>query len=91
MTAYVKEVKGRLEYVANYEGKNATDVRRRLEEIMNNRGEGLILKHPDAQYILNGRNKDWVKIKPEYMVGSCRSRCDWPLTEAVLGQHGRDC
>ncbi|KLO08051.1 DNA ligase 4 [Schizopora paradoxa] len=67
LTAYVKEVKGRMEYVTTYEGKNANDVRRRLEEVMENRGEGLILKHPDAQYVLNGRNKDWVKIKPEYM------------------------
>ncbi|KAI6010699.1 DNA ligase 4 [Pisolithus orientalis] len=31
------------------------------------RGEGLILKHPDSEYTLNGRNKDWIKVKPEYM------------------------
>ncbi len=68
LTAIVKEVKGRMEYVVTYEGKNANDVRRRLEEVMDNRGEGLILKHPKAEYVLNGRNKDWVKIKPEYMV-----------------------
>ncbi|EJD07416.1 DNA ligase 4 [Fomitiporia mediterranea MF3/22] len=67
LKAYVKEVKGRLEYVTEYEGRSASDVRKRLEEIMANRGEGLIIKHPNSEYILNGRNKDWVKVKPEYM------------------------
>jgi ATP-dependent DNA ligase len=32
------------------------------------RGEGLVIKHPSAQYILNGRNEDWFKVKPEYLV-----------------------
>ena len=65
----MKEVKGRLEFVTGYEGKNVDDVRKRLEEVITNRGEGLILKHPNSEYVLNGRNKDWVKVKPEYMVG----------------------
>lgn len=29
---------------------------------MEGRGEGLILKHPDGEYVLNGRNKDWIKV-----------------------------
>ena len=46
---------------------------------MANRGEGLVMKHPDSEYVLNGRNKDWIKVKPEYMVGhfsfrSCEDR-----------------
>ncbi|KAI0700108.1 DNA ligase 4 [Cerioporus squamosus] len=63
----LKEVKGHIEFVTEQEGKTAKDVRQKMEEIMANRGEGLILKHPDAEYVLNGRNKDWIKIKPEYM------------------------
>ena len=51
-----------------FEGKTAQDVRQRMEDIMNNRGEGLVMKHPDSEYVLNGRNKDWIKVKPEYMV-----------------------
>lgn len=43
------------------------DVRKRLDDVMENRGEGLILKHPGSEYVLNGRTKDWVKVKPEYM------------------------
>lgn len=57
-----------MEFVVEFEGKTAKDVRQRMDEVMAARGEGLILKHPDSEYILNGRNKDWIKVKPEYMV-----------------------
>ncbi|KAI0034447.1 ATP dependent DNA ligase domain-containing protein [Vararia minispora EC-137] len=67
LKACVVEVKGRIEFIDESEGKTAKDVRRRMDEIMEKRGEGLVLKHPDAEYILNGRNKDWIKVKPEYM------------------------
>ena len=78
------EVKGRLEFAVEFKGKTAKDVRERMDEVMANRGEGLVIKHPDAEYVLNGRNKDWIKVitsfgvvfgrtyhvqvKPEYMV-----------------------
>ncbi|KAG7093593.1 DNA ligase (ATP) [Marasmius oreades] len=61
------EVKGRLEFVPEYKGKTAKDVRSKMEEIMETRGEGLVIKHPKAKYVLNGRNMDWIKVKPEYM------------------------
>ena len=64
----MKEVKGRLEFVLEHEGRTVQDVRKRLEEIVADRGEGLILKHPNSEYVLNGRNSDWIKVKPEYMV-----------------------
>ncbi|KAI0366989.1 DNA ligase 4 [Pilatotrama ljubarskyi] len=63
----LQEVQGRIEFVTEFEGRTAKDVRRRMDDIMANRGEGLILKHPDSEYVLNGRNKDWIKVKPEYM------------------------
>ncbi|CDO73307.1 hypothetical protein BN946_scf185008.g69 [Trametes cinnabarina] len=61
------EVPGRIEFLIEFEGRTAKDVRQRMDEIIANRGEGLILKHPDSEYVLNGRNKDWIKVKPEYM------------------------
>ncbi|KIJ55330.1 hypothetical protein M422DRAFT_57814 [Sphaerobolus stellatus SS14] len=67
MKAYVSEAPGRLEYVTEYEGKTAKDVRMKMDEVMENRGEGLILKHPASKYTLNGRNVDFIKVKPEYM------------------------
>ena len=74
----LKDVPGRIELVTQFEGKTAKDVRKRMEEVMANRGEGLILKHPNAEYVLNGRNKDWIKVKPEYMVRySILTACAW--------------
>ncbi|KIP10052.1 hypothetical protein PHLGIDRAFT_125880 [Phlebiopsis gigantea 11061_1 CR5-6] len=67
LKACLTEVKGRLELSVEFEGKTAQDVRQRMEDVMNNRGEGLVIKHPDSEYVLNGRNKDWIKVKPEYM------------------------
>ena len=57
------EKQGRIEFVTEYQGKTAKDVRERMEVIMEARGEGLILKHPDGEYVLNGRNKDWIKVR----------------------------
>jgi DNA ligase-4 len=63
LRAVVKEVKGRMEFVEESEGNSITDVRKYLENVMEARGEGLILKHPKSEYVLNGRNKDWVKVR----------------------------
>ena len=66
----MKELKGRLEFTSEFEGKTVADIQGRLDQIMADRGEGLIIKHPNSEYILNGRNKDWIKVKPEYIVSS---------------------
>ncbi|KAF8422329.1 DNA ligase N terminus-domain-containing protein [Boletus edulis BED1] len=50
-----------------FEGKTAKDIRERMDEVMEAREEGLILKHSDSEYMLNWCNKDWIKVKPEYM------------------------
>ncbi|KZT65040.1 DNA ligase 4 [Daedalea quercina L-15889] len=63
----LREVPGRIEFVSESEGKTAKDVRVRMDEIMASRGEGVVMKHPDSEYVLNGRNRDWIKVKPEYM------------------------
>jgi ATP-dependent DNA ligase len=62
LRACITEVKGRFEFAIEFDGKTAKDVRDRMDEVMANRGEGLVLKHPDAQYVLNGRNQDWIKV-----------------------------
>lgn len=74
----VIEVKGHFEYASEWIGKTSKDVRERMEEVMNaryksftafdhlihhiRRGEGLVIKHMKARYILNGRNEDWIKV-----------------------------
>ncbi|GJJ11285.1 DNA ligase (ATP) [Clathrus columnatus] len=66
MRAYVSEIPGRLEYVEELEGKTAKDVRTSMDRIIENRGEGLILKHPAGKYTLNGRNVDFIKACPSW-------------------------
>ncbi|KAG6891545.1 hypothetical protein C0992_004403 [Termitomyces sp. T32_za158] len=63
----LKEITGRIEFAVEYKGKTAKDIRERMDEVMAARGEGLVIKHPLAKYVLNGRNMDWIKVKPEYM------------------------
>ena len=55
-----------------FEGKTAQDVRTRMEEIMAQRGEGLVIKHPDSEYVLNGRNKDWIKVSVLLVLGATK-------------------
>lgn len=50
-----------MEFAVEYEGRTADDVRTRMEDIMASRGEGLVIKHPNSQYVLSGRNSDWIK------------------------------
>jgi hypothetical protein len=63
LKACFKGIQGRIELVTDFEARTAMDVRKRMEDVMATRGEGLVMKHPDAGYILNGRNKDWIKVR----------------------------
>lgn len=56
------EIKGRIEFAVEYKGKTAKDIRDKMDEVMATRGEGLVIKHPLSQYVLNGRNSDWIKV-----------------------------
>lgn len=38
-----------------------------LHQIINDAGEGLVLKNPNSTYQLNARIDTWMKVKPEYM------------------------
>ncbi|KIM34526.1 hypothetical protein M408DRAFT_325903 [Serendipita vermifera MAFF 305830] len=62
-------VPGRLELVHQHDASTLGDVQKLLRDTVEERGEGLILKHPLSTYLLNGRNDYWIKIKPEYMDG----------------------
>ncbi|KAJ3982001.1 DNA ligase 4 [Lentinula detonsa] len=69
MRACLKEIQGRVEFATEFKGKTSKDVKARMEDVMAARGEGLVIKHPRSKYVLNGRNADWIKVKPEYMEG----------------------
>lgn len=67
MKACVREKPGYMEYIMESEGKTAKDIRVKMEEVLESRGEGLVLKHPDSEYVLNGRNKDWIKVSERFI------------------------
>ncbi|CAE6418894.1 unnamed protein product, partial [Rhizoctonia solani] len=62
-----KPIQGRFELAAQSFGGSVKDVETALEKIVEERGEGLVLKAPDSPYVLAGREAFWVKVKPEYM------------------------
>jgi DNA ligase-4 len=62
MRQYVKEIQGRIEFTTEFKAKSAKDVRQRMDQVMADRGEGLVMKAPDSAYVLNGRTNDWIKV-----------------------------
>lgn len=58
-----KEVKGHCEYAIEWQAETVKDIRVMMDEVMSTRGEGLVVKHPGAKYVLNGRTNDWYKAR----------------------------
>ena len=69
MHKYIKEIQGRIEYTTEFKVKTAKEVRERMDAVMAERGEGLVMKHPMSQYVLNGRNSDWIKVHRLFFFG----------------------
>jgi len=86
----LKEVPGHVEHTVQWTGTTAKDIRKKMNDIMEKRGEGLVIKHPKAMYLLNGRNLDWIKVKPEYMVCPGGAEVSNRLIRFFKGQYGRD-
>ncbi|KAF9978589.1 DNA ligase (ATP), partial [Actinomortierella ambigua] len=62
-----KPERGRLEVLTHRTGSREQDVIDAIDEAVLGREEGVILKNPQSRYVCNGRNKDWIKVKPEYV------------------------
>ncbi|PVG04723.1 putative DNA ligase [Serendipita vermifera] len=62
-------VEGRLEIMQQFDLNTTKDIENLLQNVVETRGEGLIIKHPNSTYVLNGRVDNWIKLKPEYMDG----------------------
>ncbi|GAA5909260.1 hypothetical protein JCM6882_003781 [Rhodosporidiobolus microsporus] len=63
----LKPKKGVIEIADCATGKSIEDIRDYLTRILEERGEGLVVKHPFSMYTLGSREQAWIKIKPEYM------------------------
>ncbi|PRQ77013.1 ATP dependent DNA ligase domain-domain containing protein [Rhodotorula toruloides] len=63
----ITQKQGVMEIADCARGSSIDDIREYLQRILEERGEGLVCKHPLSTYVLGGRMDSWVKIKPDYM------------------------
>ncbi|WAR55524.1 hypothetical protein PtB15_6B265 [Puccinia triticina] len=61
------EVETSLEFCYSVRGKDTQDIKASFEKILEESGEGLIIKKLDSRYQVNARTDDWYKVKPDYM------------------------
>ncbi|KAK6325095.1 hypothetical protein J4Q44_G00044370 [Coregonus suidteri] len=62
-------VKGRIHVVPKTEAKTMQEVVNALNEAIDNREEGIMVKDPSSIYKPDKRGEGWLKIKPEYVDG----------------------
>ncbi|KAI3402357.2 LIG4 [Candida oxycetoniae] len=68
LSRIIKPVPHRFEISDARLGSTAADIEKSMREIVGNRSEGLVLKHTQSKYIIDGfRNPNWIKVKPEYL------------------------
>lgn len=49
-------------------GSSVADIEKAIREVVTSRSEGLVLKHVQLRYVIDGfRNPNWIKLKPEYL------------------------
>lgn len=63
------ETDGRIQHTSRQDGQNKEDMVKALNEAIDMRMEGIVVKNPASEYVPHARNKGWVKLKPEYMDG----------------------
>ncbi|KAK4057705.1 DNA ligase (ATP) [Microbotryomycetes sp. JL221] len=59
--------KGIIEIADCEKGTSTADLSSFLKRILEERGEGMVVKHPLSTYTLAGRDSKWIKLKPDYM------------------------
>lgn len=62
-------IKGRIHLVSKSEGRTMQEVVNSLNEAIDNREEGIMVKDPMSIYKPDKRGEGWLKIKPEYVDG----------------------
>ncbi|XP_062384175.1 DNA ligase 4 [Sardina pilchardus] len=65
----VSPVKGRIQLVSRVEARTTQEVVDALNEAIDNREEGIMVKDPLSIYKPDKRGEGWLKIKPEYVDG----------------------
>lgn len=67
LEASVQSTHRRIEVHTYTEATQAKEIEAILRKVVAEASEGLVVKNPRAQYRLNERHDDWMKVKPEYM------------------------
>ncbi|GAA5955325.1 hypothetical protein JCM8115_001915 [Rhodotorula mucilaginosa] len=67
LSQVIKQKTGVIEIADCAKAKSKQEIHAFLVRILEERGEGLVVKHPLSKYTLGGREPAWIKIKPEYM------------------------
>ncbi|XP_030210368.1 DNA ligase 4 [Gadus morhua] len=62
-------VKGRIHLVAKTEAQTTQEVVNALNDAIDQREEGIMVKDPQSQYKPDKRGEGWLKLKPEYVDG----------------------
>lgn len=65
----IKPIDKFVEVIKYDEGSQKKDITKRFLEVMEQGGEGLVIKNPDSPYGVNMRDNSWIKVKPEYIDG----------------------
>ncbi|GAA5981421.1 hypothetical protein JCM10908_004104 [Rhodotorula pacifica] len=67
LSQVIKHKTGVIEIADCAKASTKEEIHAFLVRILEERGEGLVVKHPLAKYTLGARESAWIKIKPEYM------------------------
>jgi DNA ligase-4 len=68
----LKEQRGVLEIVKFQEATTEEEVRQALVSAVERREEGIVVKNPSSKYACGERNRDWIKLKPDYENDHCK-------------------
>ncbi|ODV78946.1 DNA ligase IV [Suhomyces tanzawaensis NRRL Y-17324] len=63
----INPIPNRLEILPAKLGATVQDLKTAISEVVSTRSEGILVKHVQLKYLLNHRNTQWVKVKPEYL------------------------
>ncbi|TPX53672.1 hypothetical protein CcCBS67573_g09676 [Chytriomyces confervae] len=67
LSSVLRDQPGKIELLKHVEGTTTEDVVRALDASMINHEEGIVIKNPEAFYLMNDRGGDWLKVKPDYI------------------------
>ena len=83
------EVQGRVHLADRKIGSNKTHIAKALNEAIDRREEGIVLKDPESVYKPNARSGGgWLKIKPEYN-NELMDQCDLVVMGGYYGKGNR--